>query len=291
MLPRISIVTPSFNQGRFIESTIQSILDQGYPNLEYIIIDGGSTDNTLDVIRKYENDISYWTSEPDSGMYDAINKGFAQSTGEIMAWSPTGDLYKPGALKLVGRVFARFPQIEWLTSLYKTKCDEAGNETDCYPVKGYNRRAFVKGLNFPGGSPYHRYTIQQQSTFWRRGLWERAGGRMDAAMQGAGDFELWCRFYQHAELVAVERPIGVFRSHEGQTSVSADRTMCDERATAFHRNGGRTMGWIEGALRDRLLRRRPFACLRQLPGIGYRSSVVRVSEQGEPVRIEKLRFV
>src|SRR6476660_5121907 len=97
--PRISMVTPSYNQGAFIEETIQSVLDQGYPNLEYIIIDGGSTDNTLDVIRKYERYLAFWVSEKDQGAADAIAKGFARITGSIMAYLNSDDIYMPGALK------------------------------------------------------------------------------------------------------------------------------------------------------------------------------------------------
>ena len=92
-LPKISIVTPSFNQGQFIEQTICSVLDQGYPNLEYIIIDGGSTDNTIDIIRKYESKITYWISEPDSGQADAINKGLSIATGSIFNWINSDDYF------------------------------------------------------------------------------------------------------------------------------------------------------------------------------------------------------
>ena len=89
--PKISIVTPSFNQGKYIEQTIQSVLTQNYPNLEYIIIDGGSTDKTVDIIKKYEQQLSYWVTEPDKGQTDAINKGFAKCTGEIFNWINSDD--------------------------------------------------------------------------------------------------------------------------------------------------------------------------------------------------------
>ena len=92
-LPKISIVTPSFNQAQFIEETILSVLNQNYPNLEYIIIDGGSTDGSVDIIKKYADKIAYWVSEKDSGMYDAINKGFGKSTGEILAWINSDDIF------------------------------------------------------------------------------------------------------------------------------------------------------------------------------------------------------
>ena len=109
--PRISIVTPSFNQGKYIEQTIQSVLNQNYPNLEYIIIDGGSTDNTVEIIKKYETQISYWISEPDKGQTDAINKGFAKCTGEIFNWINSDDYYESGTFHKLAQQFTSDPSV------------------------------------------------------------------------------------------------------------------------------------------------------------------------------------
>ena len=109
--PKISIVTPSFNQGKYIEQTIQSVLNQNYPNLEYIIIDGGSSDNTVEIIKKYEQQLSYWISEPDTGQTNAINKGFAKSTGDIFNWINSDDYYEPGTFEKLAKLFTENPQV------------------------------------------------------------------------------------------------------------------------------------------------------------------------------------
>jgi hypothetical protein len=110
-LPRIAVVTPSFNQGQFLEETIRSVIEQHYPNLEYMVVDGGSTDNSVEVIRKYEKRLAYWTSAPDRGQADAINKGWKRATGEILAYINSDDTYAPGALQLVAETFARDPKV------------------------------------------------------------------------------------------------------------------------------------------------------------------------------------
>lgn len=109
--PAISLVTCSFQQGKYLEQTLRSVLDQGYPGLEYIVIDGGSTDRSIDIIREYEPALSYWVSEPDRGQTDALVKGFRRATGEILGWLCSDDLLLPGALHAVGEFFARHPDV------------------------------------------------------------------------------------------------------------------------------------------------------------------------------------
>ena len=115
--PKISIVTPNYNCDKFLEETIKSIINQNYPNLEYIIIDGGSTDNSIEIIKKYDKYISYWISEEDSGMYEAIQKGFDKSTGDIMAWLNADDKYHPNALFTIAKIFTQNQKINWLTGI------------------------------------------------------------------------------------------------------------------------------------------------------------------------------
>ena len=207
--PRISLVTPVFNSAGYIEQTIQSVLAQNYPNLEYFIIDGGSTDGALDVIRKYESQIAGWISEPDNGMYDAINKGFARATGEIMGWISATDKLHTGGLLVVGSVFRDLPQVQWITGR-PTFFNEEGMTSLIEPPTRWSRYRFLAGAN--------RY-IQQESTFWRRSLWERAGSRVDDSRRYASDFELWIRFFKYARLYTADALIGGFRVHDASLGI------------------------------------------------------------------------
>jgi Glycosyl transferase family 2 len=210
-LPKISLVTPIFNSAKYVKQTIDSVLAQDYPNLEYFIIDGGSTDGSIDIIRKHESQIAGWISESDNGMYDAINKGFARTTGEIMGWISATDKLHTGGLSVVGSVFRDLPEVDWITGR-PTGFNENGETTIILDVPRWSRFRFLAGAN--------RY-IQQESTFWRRGLWERAGGCVDASHRSAGDFELWLRFFRHARLHSVDALIGGFRWHPDSDSISA----------------------------------------------------------------------
>lgn len=215
-LPRVSMVTASYNQGRFIEATINSVLNQSYRNFEYVVIDGGSSDESVDIIRRYADKLAYWVSEPDHGQMDAINKGYAHTSGEIMGWINSDDMLLPWAFAIATDIFEAFPQIEWLTSQFPILWDEYGRAVQCGRSGGFNRKTYYRGVNLPGGGWYNRGFIIQEATFWRRSLWDRAGGYVDVAYQQAGDFELWTRFFSHADLYAVATPLAGFRIHGAQ---------------------------------------------------------------------------
>lgn len=212
--PKISIITPSFNQGRFLEQTILSVINQNYPNIEYIIIDGGSTDNSVEIIKKYQHSLHYWCSEPDRGHYDAINIGFSKATGDVLAWLNSDDMYCPWALKTIGSIFGELPEVHWLSTLTRLHWDENGYCIEAANFPGFSKQAFLNGINLPWDGTW---PIQQESTFWRRSLWDKVGG-INIDFQLAGDFDLWTQFYKTTELYGLNSPLGGFRIHQHQRS-------------------------------------------------------------------------
>jgi len=252
---KISIVTPSFNQSAFLEETIRSVLEQNHPSLEYNVIDGGSTDGSVDIIRRYASRLNFWVSEKDGGQYHAINKGFEKTSGEIMGWLNSDDKYFPWTFSVVGQIFSDHPEIEWITTLFPMWWDKAGRVTGCDTIDGFNRRGFWKGDNLPDCGWSARGFIQQESTFWRRSLWEKVGGKLDDSLQLAGDFDLWARFYKHAELYGVKSPLGGFRNHGDQKTGRQYDAYVTEAKRAFLKHGGRPESRWQSYLRVKIFRK------------------------------------
>lgn len=217
--PKLSIVTPSYNQGQFLEKTIRSVIDQNYPNLEYILMDGGSTDGSVEIIHRYEKHFKYWQSQKDNGQNAAITDGFKHATGEIYAYLNSDDMYFPWAFRIVAQVFSAFPQIQWLTTRTLVIWDAQDRAVRTFPAVHYSRTWFYRGWATRLIGKRSGW-IQQESTFWRRELWERAGACMDESLYLAGDFELWARFWQHANLVTTDVPLAGYRQHGANKSTN-----------------------------------------------------------------------
>ncbi|HLZ80011.1 MAG TPA: glycosyltransferase family 2 protein [Ktedonobacteraceae bacterium] len=220
-LPKITIVTPCYNNIDFIEATIVSVLEQGYPNLEYIVTDGGSTDGSVQVIKRYAPYLAYWQSQLDKGQYAAINEGFQRSTGEIMSWLNAEDMLQRNALWSIAEIFGEFPQVEWLKG-YPSFYDSHGrlfmldSEPHGDPPR-WSRYKFLKD--------YH--LIQQESVFWRRSLWEKAGNYLSTDYALAGDLELWSRFFYHAQLYSTQVILSGSRFPEGQRATLRDHYLTE----------------------------------------------------------------
>lgn len=214
-IPRISIVTACYNMADYIEQTIRSVVSQGYPNLEYIVIDGGSTDGTTNIIDRYSDKISVAISEPDDGQYHAIQKGIEKSTGDIMAWLNADDMYYPWALSIVGEVFEKFPDVDWIIGLPSHinaagQCIRMSNAVAAYPRHYIRNGWFRKELaNY----------LQQESMFWRRSLWNKVGG-FDFTLKLAADFNLFTEFARYRDLVAISVPLAAFRRRPGEQKSS-----------------------------------------------------------------------
>ena len=278
-LPRISIVTPSYQQAVYIEETLRSVLDQGYPDLEHIVIDGGSSDGTVDILRRYAPRFAYWESSRDRGQYDAVERGLRRATGEVMGWLNSDDLHFPWTLRAVAGIFAAYPEVEWICSLEAGHLDKLGMCAAWNPVGGYAREAFLDG-RFLGHRPSvptvgQRGWMQQEAMFWRRGLWERSGARL-GDQKLAADFDLWARFYEHAELVGVGTPLALFRFHPDQRSTKMDEYV-GEAEKALERTRA-AQGWTVPRLREAAYRARvdrvPALAAVVAKQIGYRGKRV-----------------
>jgi glycosyltransferase involved in cell wall biosynthesis len=202
--PRISVVTPSFNQAEFLEQTIRSVLLQGYPELEYIVVDGGSTDGSIAIIKRYADRLAYWVSEPDRGQSHAINKGLRRATGSVLGWLNSDDYYVPSALRTVGETLAD------------------GSET--FALVGHCRRVYAdgSGANLLEGRFESRfrmlqfwkgYRMPQSSVFWRREVLERVGF-LDESQDYIMDFDYWARVADKFDFANVDAVLSCATYHE-----------------------------------------------------------------------------
>lgn len=282
--PLISVVTPCLNAAAFIRDAVDSVAANGGLNVEHIVVDGGSTDGTREILGEYDHLKVLF--ETDEGPYDALNKGFRHSTGAILAWLNADDFYLPRALETVSEVFTRFEQIEWLTTTFPAFSNENGQVVGATQVSAYSRdRALHPDASRFSGSLHS--ALQQESTFWRRSLWDAAGGRLDTRYHYAADFELWLRFWQHSEIHALSAPLGCFRWRGNQRSLEHADAYAKEVDDILLLHGGSYAGLLPtfGRRAALALRGLPQNALRLVP-CGIRQPTVsydRVDERWEIV--------
>ncbi len=229
--PKISVVTPSWNQGAFIEETFKSIHSQGYPNLEHIVIDGGSTDDSVDIINRYEDRLAYWVSEPDEGQTDALAKGFDRATGDILCWLNSDDLFEPGCLFEVAEYFMRHPDVQFIYG------DGRWIDADGRPIKTkrehrWNWFVWLYDHNFIG----------QPSAFWRSSLYREVGG-IDRSFDLAMDADLWARFSERSQPHHVPRVWSAMRFYPEQKNTRL-RDRSDEEIRLIRSRYVRRRGWL-----------------------------------------------
>ena len=238
-LPRITIITPNFNGGRFLEATITSVVSQNYGNLQYIVIDGGSTDDSIDIIKEYEHGIDYWVSEKDTGPAQAINKGIARADGDWLNWLNSDDLLLPGALSTLAKIIAVAPEADWIVG-NRIDINATGDLTrvgqapqHCYDT------LFLGGVYFP-----------QDATFFRRSLLDSVGGGLNEACQSIFDTELYSRMVTKRKPLLTTAVLSCFRVYPGQIS---SKTKLQQREIEL----------LRGYYRDQSLTMKLFRSLRR----------------------------
>lgn len=240
--PKVSIITPSYNQGRFLEASIQSVLGQTYPNIEYIVVDGGSKDESAAVIDKYRSHFAWSVSEKDRGHADALNKGFSHATGEILAWLNSDDLYFPNAVGEAVSVLQKHPEVGMVYGDAQL-IDDAGAVVGQFASRQTDYRRMLRGS----------VHIPQATTFFRAALWHQVGP-LDLSLFFSFDYDLWVKLAKVSQLLYVPGNWAQFRIHDaGKTIVNDDRCYPD-MLRVLKREGGGWFSW----LRLRMITRKLF---------------------------------
>lgn len=230
--PLVSIITPSYNQSRFLEQTMRSVLEQDYPNIEYIVMDGASTDGSLEIIQRYQHKLSYWESVPDKGQTDAINKGFARATGDILAWLNSDDLLLPGAVSAAVKQLQSHPEVGMVygdTIFVNADGEKIGKFAAAQTDLKRLQRGYVH--------------IPQQASFFRVDLWRKVGP-LDPTFYFAMDYDLWVRLARLAPLLYVPELWACFRLHGDTKTISEDDRCWPDMLRVHYRDGGKKLSPI-----------------------------------------------
>lgn len=224
--PLVSIVTPSFNQARFLEATIQSVLGQDYPNLEYLVVDGGSTDGSVGIIQQYAPRLAWWVSEADQGQTEALNKGFARARGQILAWLNSDDTYLPGAISSAVTYLQEHPEVG-LVYGDANFIDEQGRQIGQFAARQTDYRRLRRGY----------VHIPQQASFFRADLWRQVGP-LDPGFYFAMDYDLWVQIAERAPIRYVPQTWANFRLHSSGKTIADDDRCWPEMVRIHYRDGG-----------------------------------------------------
>jgi len=244
-LPKITIVTPSYNQGQYLEQTILSVLGQQYPNLEYIIMDGGSSDDSLEIIKRYADKLAYWQSKPDHGQVDAIAQGFEMSKGDILGWLNSDDILLPGCLRIVGSRFSDTPSMVTLSGRVVYIDSEGKPFRAGVPIRRKTWRHML----------FHHHTMGQMATFWTRSAYETVGG-LDTTLTFSFDFDLFVRLKQIGEIYLINDYLAGFRWHPSQKTHRLVKTNQMEDQLLRERYDCCSFPWVSVLSRKARLRQR-----------------------------------
>lgn len=212
---KISVITPSFNQGEFLERTILSVISQDCPDLEYIVMDGGSTDQSVDIIKKYQHSIAHWTSEKDGGQTDAVNKGFSAATGDILGWLNSDDIYYPQTLMTVANYFNSHPECDVIYGM-ADYIDADDNFISEYPTRSWSYSE-LKSWCF----------ICQPSVFFRRTVYEKFGP-LDDALNFCMDYEYWLRCGREKPFIHLQEKLAASRLHSENKTIGSRPAVLEE---------------------------------------------------------------
>ncbi len=225
-MQKVTIITPSYNQVDYLEQTILSVLNQTYENISYYIIDGGSDDGSVDLIKSYQDQLAGWLSEPDRGQTDAINKGFSLAEGSILAWLNSDDTYDPHAVAEAAAFLEQNPDIG-LVYGDANYIDQDGNVIGSFPAAQTSLTQLRRGY----------VHIPQQASFFRKSLWEQVGP-LDPDFFFAMDYDLWVRLARVSKIKYVQKTWANFRLHQDAKTISADDRCWPEMLKVHYRDGG-----------------------------------------------------